>query len=132
TYNEEKNIPGCLENISEIPANIFVVDSYSSDQTIEIFKQRNIQFIQHPFENYSAQRNWAQTKNPFKTEWVFHLDADERLTPELKSWLINDFNPGNTIDAYMFGRRAIFMGQWIKSHYNYHLRLFKSQKGKCE
>jgi len=132
TYNEEKNIGELLDNLNGIPGEILVVDSYSKDKTIEIIKGRNVCYLQHPFENYSRQRNWAQENNPFKTEWVFHLDADERLTEGLRNWLIKNFKPSQDIDGYMFGRRAIFMGKWIKSHYNYHLRLFKSQKGGCE
>ncbi len=132
TYNEEKNIGDLLDNLKGIPGEILVVDSYSKDKTIDIVKKRSVCYLQHPFENYSVQRNWAQENNPFKTDWVFHLDADERLTDELKSWLINDFKPSPDIDGFMFGRRAVFMGKWIKSHYNYHLRLFKSDKGGCE
>ncbi|GAL84063.1 spsA protein [Sporocytophaga myxococcoides] len=132
TYNEEKNIGDLLDNLKGIPGEILVVDSYSKDKTIDIVKERSVCYLQHPFENYSVQRNWAQENNPFKTDWVFHLDADERLTTELRSWLINDFKPSPGIDGYMFGRRAIFMGKWIKSHYNYHLRLFKPEKGGCE
>jgi glycosyltransferase involved in cell wall biosynthesis len=132
TFNEENNIGELLDNLKGIPGEILVVDSYSKDRTIEIIKERNVCFLQHPFENYSLQRNWAQENNPFKTEWVFHLDADERLTEDLKNWLIKDFKPTADIDGYMFGRRAIFMGKWIKSHYNYHLRLYKVQKGACE
>jgi glycosyltransferase involved in cell wall biosynthesis len=133
TFNEENNIPDLIRNLEGLPANIFVVDSYSTDKTIPLIEEKGWKYIQHPFENYSRQRNWAQNNNPYNTEWVFHLDADERLTPELKKWMLSSFNPANTeIDGYIFGRRAIFMQQWIKSHYNYHLRLYRVLKGKCE
>lgn len=133
TFNEESNIPALLKNLEGIPAHIYVVDSYSTDQTIPLVAQNNWRYEQHPFGNYSLQRNWAQENNPFNTEWVFHLDADERLTPELKQWLLTSFNPDDTTaDGYIFGRRALFMNQWIKSHYNYHLRLYRAAKGKCE
>lgn len=85
TYNEEKNIGDLLDNLKGIPGEILVVDSYSKDKTIDIVKERDVCYLQHPFENYSVQRNWAQENNPFKTDWVFHLDADERLTDELKN-----------------------------------------------
>lgn len=135
TYNEEKNISACLESIKGIPANVFVVDSYSDDKTLEILKESGVNYVQHTFENYSRQRNWAQVHDPYNSEWVFHLDADERLTPELKYWLINEFKSLIDADAYIFGRRAVFMGKWIKygGHYPiYQLRLFRKALGGCE
>lgn len=133
TFNEASNIQSLKDNIASIKAPVFVVDSFSTDSTIALIEDAGWKYLQHPFENYSVQRNWAQQNNPYQTEWVLHLDADERLTPELIDWINHSFNPlENGIDGYMFGRRAIFMGQWIKSHYNYHLRLYKASKGKCE
>ncbi|HSY61344.1 MAG TPA: glycosyltransferase family 2 protein [Cytophaga sp.] len=133
TFNEESNINELRDNLSTIKAHTFVVDSYSKDSTMQLVEAAGWKVIQHPFENYSKQRNWAQQNNPYNTEWVLHIDADERLTPELIHWINKEFDPNSKdIDGYMFGRRAIFMDQWIKSHYNYHLRLYKSSKGKCE
>ncbi|HMQ50294.1 MAG TPA: glycosyltransferase family 2 protein [Saprospiraceae bacterium] len=135
TYNEEANLPGCLDSLEGINASIFVVDSFSTDATLQILDERKIRFIQHPFENYSAQRNWAQQANPYNTEWVFHLDAGERLTSELAAWLTS-FDPSvQDVDGYMFSRKTMFFDQWIKygGHYpNYHLRLFRVTKGRCE
>jgi hypothetical protein len=133
TFNEESNINELRENLSTIKGHTFVVDSFSKDSTMQLIEAAGWKVVQHPFENYSKQRNWAQQNNPFNTEWVLHIDADERLTPELIHWINNEFDPElKGTDGYMFGRRAIFMDQWIKSHYNYHLRLYKSSKGKCE
>jgi len=132
TYNEQHNVPELIENLKGIDANIFVVDSFSTDQTIPLLEEAGITHVQHVFGNYSLQRNWSQENNPFKTEWVLHLDADERLTPELKKWIQLTFNSKAETDGYIFGRRAIFMHKWIKSHYNYHLRLYRASKGKCE
>jgi glycosyltransferase involved in cell wall biosynthesis len=135
TYNEEENLPECLQSLSGIKAPVLIVDSFSDDKTLEIANKHNIVLLQHPFENYSVQRNWAQANNPYKTEWVFHLDAGERFTPELVYWLNNLFDPSKSIDGFMFSRRTIFFGKWIRygGHYpNYHLRLYRSSKGKCE
>ena len=136
TYNEEANLPACLDSLKDIDASLFAVDSYSEDKTLDILQDYNVIVKQHAFENYSRQRNWAQQNNPFKTEWVFHLDAGERLTPELVHWLNTIFPfKKNDIDGYMFSRRTIFFGKWIRygGHYpNYHLRLYKTEKGKCE
>ncbi|MEM6698089.1 MAG: glycosyltransferase family 2 protein [Bacteroidota bacterium] len=136
TYNEQENLPACLDSIKGIQANRFVVDSHSTDATLSILEAEGISYLQHPFQNYAAQRNWAQANNPFQTEWVLHLDAGERATPEFVSWVNENFDPENqTIDGYLVARRAIFMGRWVKYggyHPIYHLRLFKTHKGRCE
>ena len=136
TFNEEKNIKKVIESVRNITNNIYVVDSFSSDKTLDILKEENIIYEQNPFENYSIQRNWAQLHNPFKSEWVLHLDADEPITKELEKWILNDFKKEkNNFDGFMFSRKTIFMDRWIKygdQYPNYHLRLFKTKLGKCE
>lgn len=135
TFNEEANIGDCLDSVQGIQANIFVVDSYSTDKTLEILEARQIPYVQHPFENYSKQRNWAQANTPFDTEWVLHLDAGERCTPELVEWINTKFDSNRAVDGYMFSRRTFFMNRWIKygGHYpNFHLRLYRKAKGRCE
>jgi glycosyltransferase involved in cell wall biosynthesis len=135
TYNEEKNLPDCLQSLQAIPAPVFVVDSFSTDSTISILKEKNITHVQHPFVNYSVQRNWSQSNDPFQSSWVLHLDADERLSEELKKWLIHDFSSYNEADGFIFSRRAVFMDKWIRygGHYpNRFLKLYKKSLGKCE
>lgn len=136
TFNEENNIIPCLESFKGVSANVFVVDSFSTDKTIDLLKENQITFVQHPFENYSAQRNWALANNPFQTEWVFQLDAGERFTPELVNWINSKFNPKDTtVDGYMFSRRTMIFGKEVRhggQYPNFHLRLFKANKGKCE
>ena len=83
TYNEEENLPRCLESVKGLKSEVFVIDSASTDRTKEAAETAGAQVVQHAFENYAAQRNWAQNNLPIKSEWVLHLDADERLTPEL-------------------------------------------------
>lgn len=135
TYNEEQNLPECLDSMAQLKAPIFAVDSYSNDRTLDILEAHHIPYLQHPFENYACQRNWAQANSPFDTEWVFHLDAGERLTPELVQWLNDKFDPNAEVEGYMFSRRTLFFGKWIKygGHYpNYHLRLYRKNHGHCE
>ena len=83
TYNEEKNLPACLASLKGLECEIFVVDSGSTDRTREIAKAAGAQVFERQFENYAAQRNWAQQNLPIQTDWLLHLDADERLTLEL-------------------------------------------------
>jgi len=136
TYNEENNIRGLLENAINVTQNIFVVDSYSTDGTLAILNEKDVVYKQHEFKNYSIQRNWAQNNNPFKTEWVLHLDADELITPELLNWLVNDFSiEASSADGFLFSRKTIFMNHWIRyggQYPNFHLRLYKVKKGRCE
>lgn len=136
TYNEEKNILDCLNACKGIHASIFVVDSFSTDRTIDILNKTNTHFQQHPFDNYAQQRNWAQFNNPFNTEWVLHLDAGERISENLKEWLNSHFDAQKDgYDGFMFSRQTFFLGRWMKhgGHYpNFHLRLYKYTKGHCE
>src|SRR5919204_5828661 len=76
TYNEEANLPDCLASLAGLDADVFVVDSGSTDGTLEIARRAGACVTQHPFEHYGAQRNWAQSNLPIRTPWVLHLDAD--------------------------------------------------------
>jgi len=83
TYNEEDNIADCLDSISWIDK-IVVVDSYSDDRTKEICQQyENVNFYENEFKDFASQRNFGLDK--IETDWVFVIDADERVTEELKN-----------------------------------------------
>jgi len=136
TYNEERNIRDCLESVYKWVDDIIVVDSASTDKTLEIAKRYTKNIHLHPFENYARQRNWAQENLNIKNDWVFHLDADERATPELFRELESIFSkPAIDSNGFMVSRKTIFMGRWIKhgGHYPaYHLRIFRKDQGRCE
>ncbi len=136
TCNEELNLPACLESVRGLGCPVYVVDSGSTDHTLDIARSFGAEVFSHPFENYSAQRNWAQAHLPLETQWVLHLDADERLTTELVEEIRGLFAaalPG--VNGFMLRKRTVFMGRWIKhgGHYpSYHLRLFRRDRGACE
>jgi glycosyltransferase involved in cell wall biosynthesis len=135
-YNEEVNLPACLASLEGLACELFVVDSGSTDRTRDIAAAAGATVVEHPFDNYSAQRNWAQQNLPLRTDWVLHLDSDERLTPELVAE-INAMlrNPPAGVDGFLFRKRTVFMGRWIRhgGHYPaYHLRLFRKSRGRCE
>lgn len=136
TFNEDRRLPACLDSLGGLDAKIFAVDSFSTDGTVGLFVRGGIKYVQHPFINYGDQRRWAQKENPFKTRWVFHLDADERISNELRNWLQQDFPRLSGLhDGFFFSRRTVFMGRWIRwgGHYPaYHLRLFRADRGHCE
>lgn len=135
TYNEEKNIEDCLKSVHAWADEIIVVDSYSTDKTLEIVKDYTNNIYQHPFENFSKQRNWAQGNLPIKNEWVLHLDADERISPELAEEIKRIFSAPIDADGFMMPRKTVFRGRWIRhgGHYPvYQLRLFRKDKGQSE
>ncbi|WDZ99546.1 glycosyltransferase family 2 protein [Mucilaginibacter sp. SJ] len=137
TFNEEKNIGDCLQSAAALKANIYIVDSGSTDTTLAICQRYTQNVFSHPFENYATQRNWALDNLPLTGTWILNLDADHRVTPELAAQLNNIFN--NPVDSvtngFLISRRTLFMGKWIKhgGHYpTYHANLFRRGFGHCE
>ncbi len=137
TYNEENNIEACLKSVYDSVEEIFIVDSFSNDKTLEIAKKYTNNIIQHKFENYGKQRNWAFDNLPIKTKWILNLDADHQITDELKNELREIFKNSNelTYNGFLISRKTVFMNKWIKhgGHYPvYHAVLFKHGSGRCE
>ncbi len=130
SYNEEKYIGRCLNSLQQVADEIVVVDSYSQDQTREICKGHNVRFIEHEFEGYRQQKNWAMFQA--SNEIILSLDADECLSEELKNSILSVKNNWET-DAYSFNRLNNYYGKWIKHSGVYpdrKLRLFDRRKGK--
>jgi glycosyltransferase involved in cell wall biosynthesis len=137
TFNEEKNIADCLQSVASMEANIYIVDSGSTDNTLAICRRYTQNIFSHPFENYAAQRNWALDNLPLTGIWILNLDADHRVTPELAVQLNDIFSrPVDTeTSGFLISRRTMFMGKWIKhgGHYpTYHANLFRRGFGRCE
>ena len=85
TFNSAATIGATLDSLAGLTDDVHVVDSGSTDGTKEIVAAKGARLVEHPFENYGAQRNWAIDSLPLAYPWQLHLDADERLTPELKA-----------------------------------------------
>ena len=136
THNEELNIPECLKSLQPLGCKVLVVDSGSTDRTRQIARETGAEVFEHPFQNYGAQRNWAQASLPISTEWVLHIDADERLTTELCASIGRALgDPDDRTNGFLLRRRAVFMGRWIKHggvYPTYHARLFRKDRGRCE
>jgi glycosyltransferase involved in cell wall biosynthesis len=136
TYNEEKNLPECIESLKQIPHTLYLVDSGSTDRTLAIAEKNQAKIYHHIFQNYADQRNWAIHNIPIKETWTLHLDADERLSQSLAQNIVSILSKQTTdIQGYYAARRTYFMGKWIKhgGHYPvYHLRLLKTGFGSCE
>lgn len=134
TYNEEPNIAQAIESVSGWAQEIFVVDSFSTDRTVEIARRYSCTVIQHAFENYAKQRNFALRSLPLRTEWIFFLDADEWVPEPLKNEIrdLLSGNPGE--NGFFVKRRLIWMGRWIRRGYypTWILRLARRHKVRCE
>lgn len=112
THNEEQNIRTVLENLS-FADEIIVVDSFSSDQTFQIASSfENVHVIQHTFENFVSQRNFALSLASHS--WILFIDADERLTPELKKEIVLVINQENETVAYFMHRTFMFMNKRLR------------------
>jgi glycosyltransferase involved in cell wall biosynthesis len=138
TYNEEKNIENCLHSIVPLTTNIILVDSGSTDKTLEIAKRFNVSIYNHEFLNHSKQFNWALDNIKLSSEWILRIDADERLTENLikeihsktKKNLLN-----KEISGYILKFRTIFMGKELRFGGVYPFRklvLFKKGSGRYE
>jgi len=134
TYNEEENIAQCLESVSGWADQIFVLDSYSNDRTCDIAKKFDCEVVQHEFEGYPQQRNWALDNLPIKTEWVLFLDADEWVPEELKKEISIMIEKDPSENGFCIKFRLIWIGRWIKRGYypSWILRLFRLGKGRCD
>ena len=136
TLNEQRNISRSLGSVSEWADEVFVLDSYSDDRTVEIAEEMGAQVAQRRFDNFSAQKNWALDNLPLRNEWVFFLDADERVPPELRAEIAEALaDPGCPWDGYWVGMTQLFMGSPISHggwYPNFRLLLFKHRLGRYE
>jgi len=135
TYNESTQIRECLESIKQLTNAIIVVDSFSNDDTVRKALEMTPHVVQHHFESFAQQRIWAQNHPLVQTEWVMHIDADERLSPELSNRIKMLFQQPITCDGIMFPRKTVFRNRWIRfgGHFPvYQARLFRKHKGLSE
>jgi len=139
TFNEEKNIGACLESIMPWAREVFVVDSGSTDRTLDIVGSYGAKIFAHPFHNYSHQRNWAQDNLPLSYEWIFHIDADERVSLDLADRICELFaepsHETHNLAGLMVRRKIIFFGKPILHgglYPTYHCRIFRKERGRCE
>lgn len=133
TFNEEIHLPRLLNSIKNLNAPIFVLDSGSTDNTLNICTQFGATVYYHPFDNHPKQ--WHQALNCFDilTPWVICLDADQIVTPELFTQLQKFKNENFThINSIYFNRKNIFKGKWLKygGYYPFYLlKMFRYKIG---
>ena len=126
THNEEIDIAACIES-ARLSDDVIVVDSFSSDRTVEIALSYPVRVVQHKFASHGKQRSWMLNDVPTKHEWVYILEADERMTPELFQECLQAMENRENIGYYV-AERVMFMGSWIRhstQYPRYQLRLFR-------
>lgn len=137
TKNEEKNIEECILSIRDVAKRIVVVDSYSTDQTIEIAKKLGAEVLQHEFIDQAKQFIYAMETVVIQTKWVFRIDADERLTEKSAAELeqILEENENTNVNGVVVRFEVIFMGKRLRHGGIYPFRkllVFKTGKGHME
>jgi glycosyltransferase involved in cell wall biosynthesis len=134
SFNEEENIEECLKGLAWADE-ILVVDSFSTDRTVEIARRYAHRVVQHEYVNSATQKNWAipLAAHP----WVLVVDCDERVSPELREEIESVLaNPGG-LDGFIIPRRNIFLGRPMRycgwgPRDDTNVRLFRRDKGRYE
>lgn len=114
TLNEQANIAACVATCTPWSDDVHVLDSGSTDRTCEIARALGVGVHVHPFTSFGDQRNWAIDHIPHKHDWVFHLDADERFTPELVREIKDVLSRNRSYAGYYVPHKMMFMGRWLK------------------
>ena len=128
TLNEEDNLPGALENAKTWAEDIFVVDSRSTDRTVDIVLEHGVKIVQRPFTNFGDHWNWTLTHLPVTTPWIFIQAPDERLSPELIESIREELRDDPKHDGYIVKSRWWILGTPI-NQVRYPLRFART--GKC-
>ena len=136
TYNEELHIARCIKSLFHIAKNIYVVDSFSTDNTVKIAETLGAKVYQNPWSNYAQQFQWGLDNCPIDTEWVMRMDADEYLENDL----IDEINSktsslSGSINGVYLKRKQKFLGRWIKYGDRYPLillRIWRHGQGRIE
>jgi glycosyltransferase involved in cell wall biosynthesis len=110
-YNEERNIGDAVKSVLWADE-VVVVDSFSSDRTVEIAESLGARVVQIAFEGFGKLRTAAIAST--RHEWVFSLDTDERCTDAARDEIRSIITAETQLDAYYVPRRNVFMGRWIK------------------
>ena len=136
TYNESIHLPRALEHVRSFAKEVFVVDSFSTDNTVELAKAGGAMVLQHPFTNYARQFEWALENAPITAEWVMRLDADEIIESDLAEEIVSKLPelPAD-VTGVNLNRKTIFQGKFIRHGGRYPLtllRIWRRGKGHIE
>jgi glycosyltransferase involved in cell wall biosynthesis len=136
TYNEERHVARAIESVSSFAHEVVIIDSFSTDRTVEIAGAYGARVMQNVWQNYAIQFQWGLDHMETESDWILRLDADEVIEPDLAARIrdeLPELKPdvvGITLD-----RKHIFMGRWIRHGGRYPLtltRIFRRGKGRIE
>jgi glycosyltransferase involved in cell wall biosynthesis len=126
TYNEEVHIDRAIMSVRGIAQEMVVVDSNSTDATVDVATRHGARVIQRPFINQAEQFQWALDNVAIKSEWIMRLDADEYIDSELGKNIIDAVNTlPLDVSGINLNRRHVFMGRWIKHGGRYPISLLR-------
>lgn len=137
TYNEEEHLARAIASVQSFARQVIVVDSYSTDRTVEIAQALGATVLQNRWENnHARQFNWGLDQAPITGQWVMRLDADEYVLPELEEEIRRRLSglPADVSGIYV-KRRIHFLGRWIRHGGMYPmwvLRVWRAGQGRCE
>jgi glycosyltransferase involved in cell wall biosynthesis len=133
TKNEERDLPGCLRSM-EWSDDIHVFDSFSTDRTVELAREAGARVTQRRFDNWAEHQNWGLRNIPFRYPWIFYIDADERISPELRIGIQNAIKSAEINVAFRVQRRDFFLNKWLKHSQAtpLYIRLFRPEKMRYE
>ena len=136
TFNEQKHIERAIASVAGVAQEIIVVDSFSTDSTVELAKAKGAVVLQNKFVNYANQFQWALDQAPITSDWIMRLDADEIIESDLAAEIAANL-PALPADVagINLNRKTIFLDRWIKHGCRYPmflLRIWRRGKGRIE
>lgn len=133
THNEEKNLAGALQSIAGIVSEMIVVDCHSTDNTVKIARKYTERVFERDWTNFSDQKNFANSKSSFP--WILSLDADEKVSPELRKELVELKKTEPECSGFSIPRRVYYLGKWIR-HSGWYpdrkIRLFRKDRARWD
>jgi glycosyltransferase involved in cell wall biosynthesis len=112
TYNEEKRLEAALKSVADIASEIVVVDRFSNDDTVKVAKKYTDLVFQRKWTNFSDQKNFGNSKTSFL--WILSLDADERVSPDLREEILQLKEGEPDCSAFSMPRQTYYLGRWIR------------------
>lgn len=136
THNEEKHIGRALQAVAPFCSEVFVIDSLSTDKTVEIARSFGATVLSNPWSNYSRQFQWGLDNAPITADWIMRLDADEVIEPALAKEISKKLPKlGLDVAGVNLKRKHIFLGRWIRHGGRYPLiltRIWRKGQGRIE
>jgi glycosyltransferase involved in cell wall biosynthesis len=126
THNEARHISRALASVQGVASQVFIVDSGSTDGTIDLARAAGATIMHHAWSNYAQQFQWALDNAPITADWVMRLDADEIIEPDLASEIATKLpSLPPEVTGVNLKRKHIFMGRWIRHGGRYPLTLLR-------